>query len=163
MAFLLLNFLQPLGHAITRPHAGNTANQRHDDSPNGYQIATPHRRYYPSDAGSEEKSNPYEFLAHISAARHQQHTGKAWLSAMEEYAIKVLNSIPKTSMAASPTQGNLVSSSDFDGAAAVLVVFICPHCPFVQQIRHKLARFGRNFGQGGWRGLFKSGARAMSI
>ena len=39
--------------------------------------------------------------------------------------------------------GNLVSLSDFDGAPALLVVFMCNHCPYVRNLRHALARFGR--------------------
>lgn len=41
--------------------------------------------------------------------------------------------------------GDFVSSSQFDGAPAVLVVFICPHCPFVRHIRSELARFGQDY------------------
>jgi peroxiredoxin len=37
-------------------------------------------------------------------------------------------------------QGRWVSSSDFDAAPAVLVVFMCNHCPYVKHVRLELAR-----------------------
>ena len=39
----------------------------------------------------------------------------------------------------------IVSSDDLSGAAALLVAFICPHCPFVKHIRQELARFAREY------------------
>jgi peroxiredoxin len=41
--------------------------------------------------------------------------------------------------------GGQVSSSDFDTATALLVVFICPHCPFMKHIRRELGRFSRDY------------------
>lgn len=41
--------------------------------------------------------------------------------------------------------GAMVSSNQFDGTPAILVVFICPHCPFVQHIRTELGRFSREY------------------
>jgi peroxiredoxin len=41
--------------------------------------------------------------------------------------------------------GGEVSSSEFDSASALLVVFICPHCPFMKHIRHELGRFSRDY------------------
>jgi thiol-disulfide isomerase/thioredoxin len=41
--------------------------------------------------------------------------------------------------------GRLVSSDDVSGAAALLVAFICPHCPFVKHIREEFARFAREY------------------
>jgi peroxiredoxin len=41
--------------------------------------------------------------------------------------------------------GTLISSNRFRGAPALLVVFICPHCPFVGHIRSDLARFAREY------------------
>jgi thiol-disulfide isomerase/thioredoxin len=38
-----------------------------------------------------------------------------------------------------------VSLSDFDDAPAMLVMFICNHCPYVQHVRAELARFGRDY------------------
>ncbi|MFM7132275.1 MAG: thioredoxin family protein [bacterium] len=40
------------------------------------------------------------------------------------------------------TDGTLVSLSDFAGSPALVVAFICNHCPFVKHIRDGLARFG---------------------
>lgn len=37
------------------------------------------------------------------------------------------------------------SLSDFADAPALLVAFICNHCPYVQHIRSELARFGREY------------------
>lgn len=42
--------------------------------------------------------------------------------------------------------GNKVSRADFDGKKALLVMFICNHCPYVQHIRAELARLGRDYG-----------------
>jgi peroxiredoxin len=39
--------------------------------------------------------------------------------------------------------GRTVSLSDFDNAPALLVAFICNHCPFVKHIADRLAEFGR--------------------
>jgi hypothetical protein len=41
--------------------------------------------------------------------------------------------------------GGEVSSSDFDAAPALLVAFICPHCPFMRHIRRELGRFSREY------------------
>jgi peroxiredoxin len=41
--------------------------------------------------------------------------------------------------------GRTVSDTDFKGARALLVVFICKHCPFVQHIRPEFARFAKEY------------------
>jgi peroxiredoxin len=41
--------------------------------------------------------------------------------------------------------GELMSLSDFDDTVALLVMFICNHCPYVQHIRHGLAELGRDY------------------
>ena len=41
-------------------------------------------------------------------------------------------------------QGDIVSLEDFAGAAALLVAFICNHCPFVQHVAGELAALGRD-------------------
>jgi len=47
------------------------------------------------------------------------------------------------------TTGNIVSRDDFAGAKALLVMFICNHCPFVKHVRGELADLGREYmGQG---------------
>lgn len=43
------------------------------------------------------------------------------------------------------TNGKLVSLSDFAKAPALLVVFMCNHCPFVKHIRAGLAQFARDY------------------
>ena len=41
--------------------------------------------------------------------------------------------------------GKLVSSDDFKDAPALLVVFMCNHCPFVKHIRSQFAEFAREY------------------
>ena len=41
--------------------------------------------------------------------------------------------------------GGDVSSDDCADAPALLVMFICPHCPFMQHIRRELGRFSRDY------------------
>jgi peroxiredoxin len=41
--------------------------------------------------------------------------------------------------------GKTVSLASFDGQQALLVMFICNHCPFVKHVRHELARIGRDY------------------
>ena len=41
--------------------------------------------------------------------------------------------------------GTTVSIRDFDGKRALLVMFICHHCPYVKHVRGELARLGRDF------------------
>lgn len=43
------------------------------------------------------------------------------------------------------TTGKLVSLADFKDAPAVLVMFICNHCPFVKHVRRGLAQFARDY------------------
>ena len=43
------------------------------------------------------------------------------------------------------TDGAVVSSDDFAAAPALLVMFICNHCPFVKHVRGELARIGRDY------------------
>ena len=45
--------------------------------------------------------------------------------------------------------GNLYALADFAGAPALLVAFICNHCPYVKHIRAGLARFARDYGARG--------------
>jgi peroxiredoxin len=42
-------------------------------------------------------------------------------------------------------QGELVSLSDFRSAPALLVMFICNHCPYVKHIRSGLAQLARDY------------------
>jgi len=43
------------------------------------------------------------------------------------------------------TAGNTVSLSDFASAPALLVMFICNHCPFVKHVAPELAALGREY------------------
>jgi len=43
------------------------------------------------------------------------------------------------------TDGRLVSLSDFTDAPAVLVAFICNHCPYVKHVREAFARLAREY------------------
>ncbi len=43
------------------------------------------------------------------------------------------------------TNGKLVSLGQFTGQPALLVMFICNHCPFVKHIRSELANIGRDY------------------
>jgi len=42
-----------------------------------------------------------------------------------------------------------VSPEDFKGAPALLVAFICPHCPYVKHIRQEFSRFAEDYRQRG--------------
>ncbi len=41
--------------------------------------------------------------------------------------------------------GSLVSLDDFREAPALLVIFLCNHCPYVKHVRDELARLGRDY------------------
>jgi peroxiredoxin len=43
------------------------------------------------------------------------------------------------------TDGRLFRRDDFAAFPALLVMFICNHCPFVQHLRQGLARFGQDY------------------
>ena len=43
--------------------------------------------------------------------------------------------------------GKMVSLSDFTDKKALLVMFICRHCPFVKHVQDELARIGRDYAQ----------------
>jgi peroxiredoxin len=43
------------------------------------------------------------------------------------------------------TRGEMVSRDDFQDAAALLVMFICNHCPFVKHVRGELACLARDY------------------
>lgn len=45
--------------------------------------------------------------------------------------------------------GNTVSLGDFSDKDALLVMFICNHCPYVRHIRHALAEFGTDYANSG--------------
>jgi peroxiredoxin len=41
--------------------------------------------------------------------------------------------------------GHLMSDRDFRGSQALLVAFMCPHCPYVEKIRQEFARFAQEY------------------
>src|SRR5580704_11279968 len=41
--------------------------------------------------------------------------------------------------------GHLMSDRDFQNAPALLVAFICPHCPYVKHIRQEFAQFAQEY------------------
>ena len=43
------------------------------------------------------------------------------------------------------TEGKTVSLDDFRGSPALLVIFLCNHCPYVKHVRHELAKLGRDY------------------
>jgi peroxiredoxin len=43
------------------------------------------------------------------------------------------------------TDGRTVSLDDFNDAPALLVMFLCNHCPFVKHVRTELANLGREY------------------
>jgi peroxiredoxin len=47
------------------------------------------------------------------------------------------------------TEGKMVGLDDFAGAPAVLVMFICNHCPYVKHVRDELARLARAYKERG--------------
>jgi peroxiredoxin len=47
------------------------------------------------------------------------------------------------------TAGKLVSIGDFGNTPALLVMFICNHCPFVKHVREGLAKLAREYQQRG--------------
>ena len=42
--------------------------------------------------------------------------------------------------------GESISLGSFDGTKALLVMFICKHCPYVIHVQDELARLGRDYG-----------------
>lgn len=41
--------------------------------------------------------------------------------------------------------GDLISLSTFKDKKALLVMFICRHCPYVQYVKHEIARIGKDY------------------
>jgi len=52
---------------------------------------------------------------------------------------------PAPDFALPDTRGNIVRRDDFKGAPALLVMFICNHCPYVQHIRPQLAKLTHEY------------------
>jgi peroxiredoxin len=47
------------------------------------------------------------------------------------------------------TEGNMVALEDFASAPALLVIFLCNHCPYVKHVRQELARLGHAYQERG--------------
>jgi peroxiredoxin len=47
------------------------------------------------------------------------------------------------------TEGRIVSRDQFRDAPALLVLFLCNHCPFVRHVARELATIGRDYGDRG--------------
>lgn len=43
--------------------------------------------------------------------------------------------------------GKLVHRNDFRGQKALLVMFICAHCPYVKHVEHELAKMGADYAE----------------
>src|SRR5687767_2931785 len=43
------------------------------------------------------------------------------------------------------TDGRMITRDDYEGDEALLVMFICNHCPFVKHVREELVRLGRDY------------------
>ena len=41
--------------------------------------------------------------------------------------------------------GEMISPSTFEDKKALLVMFICRHCPYVQHVKHEIARIGKDY------------------
>jgi peroxiredoxin len=52
---------------------------------------------------------------------------------------------PLPSFALPDLNGNLVSPAQFKEAPAILIIFLCPHCPFVRHTRMEIGRFARDY------------------
>lgn len=52
---------------------------------------------------------------------------------------------PAPRFALPDTEGATVSIDDFKDRRALLVMFICNHCPYVQHVRQGLARLGKDY------------------
>ncbi len=59
-----------------------------------------------------------------------------------------------------PATGRTVARADFEGARALLVVFLSNHCPFVKHIADALSAFGREYGA---KGLAMVGINANDV
>ncbi len=56
---------------------------------------------------------------------------------------------PAPSFSLPDFRGHAVSDADFAKAPGLLVMFLCPHCPFVKHLRQALGAFGKEYGARG--------------
>jgi peroxiredoxin len=52
---------------------------------------------------------------------------------------------PAPDFALPDTAGHTVRLADFKDARALLVMFICNHCPYVKHVQHELVRIARDY------------------
>ena len=52
---------------------------------------------------------------------------------------------PLPSFSLTGLDGRAVSDRDFQSAPALLVAFLCPHCPYVRHVRDEFARFAKEY------------------
>jgi peroxiredoxin len=52
---------------------------------------------------------------------------------------------PAATFSLPDTEGRIVSLADFDEAPALLVMFLCNHCPYVKHVQPELARLTREY------------------
>ena len=52
---------------------------------------------------------------------------------------------PAPSFSLPDLTGRIVSDRDFAGSDALVVTFICPHCPYVKHVRPALARLAKDY------------------
>jgi len=65
------------------------------------------------------------------------------MSATPSTMLEIATPLPSFQLPA--VDGARISSGQFRGAPGLLVVFICPHCPFVRHVRNEFARFAREY------------------
>ncbi len=65
--------------------------------------------------------------------------------ALTESTMKELGSALPAFSLPDVVNGRLVSPEDFADRKALLVMFICRHCPYVKHIEHELARLARDY------------------
>ena len=65
------------------------------------------------------------------------------MTATSSTMLSLGTSAPKFSLP--DTEGNIVSLSDFEGASALLVIFMCNHCPFVKHILSELVELAKEY------------------
>jgi len=65
------------------------------------------------------------------------------MSATPSTMLEIATPLPSFQLPA--VDGARISSGRFRGAPGLLVVFICPHCPFVRHVRNEFARFAREY------------------
>ena len=68
-----------------------------------------------------------------------------WGMATESTRIPLGTSAPAFALP-DVTTGSVVTQDDVAAGRPMLVIFLCRHCPYVQHVKHELARIGRDYG-----------------